>query len=148
MRRQDTRETGDGTPIIGGSSLFVIFAVLCLTVFALLSLSTVRADQSIQQASVRAVTDYYAADRAAEEVLSRLRTGQRPQGVAEQGEGHYTYTCPISDRQQLAVEVLVTGETYTVLRWQAVSTLDWQADEALEVWNGGSDDSTAETEGD
>ena len=147
MRRQDRRETGGGTPPIGGSSLFVIFAVLCLTVFALLSLSTVRADQSIQQASVRAVTDYYAADRAAEEILSQLRAGQCPQGVADRGEGHYTYTCPISDQQQLAVEVVVTGETYTVLRWQAVSTLDWQADEQLTVWNGETDNNTLETEG-
>ena len=31
-------------PALGGVSLLVIFAVLCLTVFALLSLSTVQAD--------------------------------------------------------------------------------------------------------
>ena len=32
-------------PMVGLSSLLVIFAVLCLTVFAVLSLSTVRADR-------------------------------------------------------------------------------------------------------
>lgn len=31
-------------PAVGGSSLLVIFAVLCLTVFAMLSLSTVQAN--------------------------------------------------------------------------------------------------------
>lgn len=31
-------------PAIGGTSLLVVFAVLCLTVFALLSLTTVQAD--------------------------------------------------------------------------------------------------------
>ena len=40
------------------------FAVLCLTVFALLSLTTVRADVRLADASVQAVSDYYAADRA------------------------------------------------------------------------------------
>lgn len=146
MRRQEARETGGGAPLIGGSSLFVIFAVLCLTVFALLSLSTVQADQRLQRASETSVTGYYAADRAAEENLARLRAGQVPAGVTDRGEGHYAYTCPISDRQQLEVEVLVTEGAYQVLRWQVVSTLNWQADENIEVWNGVSDEST--TEGD
>ena len=44
-------------PVVGGSSLLVIFAVLCLTVFALLSLSTVRADVRLSEASVQAVSD-------------------------------------------------------------------------------------------
>ena len=145
MRRQETNGSG-GTPFIGGSSLFVIFAVLCLTVFALLSLSTVRADQSIQQASTEAVTGYYAADQAAEEILAQLRAGKTPEGVTDRGEGRYAYACPISGSQTLQVEVQVTGADYQVLRWQAVSTLDWQADENIEVWNGVSDDST--TEGD
>lgn len=145
MRRQETGGAG-GTPLIGGSSLFVIFAVLCLTVFALLSLSTVRADQSLQQASAEAVTGYYAADQAAEEILAQLRAGKTPEGVTDRGEGRYAYACPISERQTLQVEVQVTGVDYQVLRWQAVSTLDWQADENIEVWNGVSDEST--TEGD
>ena len=139
MRRQETGGAG-GTPLIGGSSLFVIFAVLCLTVFAL------RADQSLQQASAEAVTGYYAADQAAEEILAQLRAGKTPEGVTDRGEGRYAYACPISERQTLQVEVQVTGVDYQVLRWQAVSTLDWQADENIEVWNGVSDEST--TEGD
>ena len=43
-------------PVVGGSSLLVIFAVLCLTVFALLSLSTVRADVRLSEASAQAVS--------------------------------------------------------------------------------------------
>ena len=42
-------------PAIGGSSLLVIFAVLCLTVFALLSLSTVQAGDRLSDASADAV---------------------------------------------------------------------------------------------
>lgn len=36
-------EQQERAPVIGGSSLLVIFAVLCLTVFALLGLSTAQA---------------------------------------------------------------------------------------------------------
>ena len=42
-------------PAVGGSSLLVIFAVLCLTVFALLGLSTVQAGQRLSNASAEAV---------------------------------------------------------------------------------------------
>lgn len=55
-------------PAVGGVSLLTAFAVLCLTVFALLSLATVRADVRLAEAAVRTVTDYYAADCRAQEV--------------------------------------------------------------------------------
>ena len=59
-------------PAVGGSSLLVIFAVLCLTVFALLSLSTVQADGRLSEAAVASVAAYYEADCRAEEILARL----------------------------------------------------------------------------
>lgn len=122
-------------PVIGISSLLVIFAVLCLTVFALLSVSTVRADQRLRDNAAAAAEGYYAADRMAEEILARLRSGERPAGVKDDG-GVFRYACRISETQILAVEVAVDGTAYTVLRWQAVSTADWQADESLPVWTG------------
>lgn len=41
-------------PAVGGISLLVAFAVLCLTVFALLSLSTVQAQKRLSDASHKA----------------------------------------------------------------------------------------------
>lgn len=122
-------------PAVGGSFLLVIFGVLCLTVFSLLSLSTVQAGQRLADASTQAVTAYYQADCQAEELLARIRGGELPAGVRKQGQ-NYTYCCPISDTQTLCVEVQLSGTEYTVLRWQAVSTADWRPDEKLEVWNG------------
>ena len=55
-------------PAVGGASLLVVFAVLCLTVFALLSLTTVQADVRLADASVQAVADYYAADLEAQTI--------------------------------------------------------------------------------
>ena len=122
-------------PAVGGSCLLVIFAVLCLTVFALLSLSTVQANGRLADASVAAVSAYYQADCQAEAVLARLRSGQVPEGVAADGDT-YTYTCPISDTQSLEVRVRLEGDSWTVLRWQAVSTVEWEAEDSLDLWSG------------
>ena len=123
-------------PVVGGSSLLVIFAVLCLTVFALLGLSTVQAGQRLSNASAEAVESYYQADARAEEILARLRCGEMPEGVTV-WDDRYAYECPISETRSLQVEVRMNGEEYTVLRWQAVSTVEWETDDNLLVWDGG-----------
>lgn len=130
-------------PAVGGISLLVVFAVLCLTVFALLSLTTVQADGRLADASARAVEDYYAADCAAQEILARLRNGEVPMEATSHLEDswhtgtRYTYTVPISDTQELDVEVLVDGEDYEILRWQAQYTGEWEVVEDLDLWDGG-----------
>lgn len=126
-------------PVVGSSSLLVIFAVLCLTVFALLGLSSVQANGRLSDVSAQAVADYYAADCQAEAILARLRAGESVEGVdiTATPEGRIcSYTCPISETQILSVEVQLEGADWTVLRWQAVSTALWESDEALSVWDG------------
>lgn len=123
-------------PATGGISLLTVFAVLALTVFALLSLSTVRADERLSLASAQAVRDYYAADNGAQEILARLRAGEVPLDVTIDG-GIYSYAVPISENQELQVELLVEGSIYTVLKWQAVSLGDWEEVEGeLDLWDG------------
>ena len=117
--RERMREGKNPAPMVGGSSLLVIFAVLCLTVFAMLSLTQAQADR-----------------RLAQEILSQLRAGERPDGVTAEGEGVFSYACPISDAQTLEVRVRLTGESHEILAWQAVFTADWQADEDLDLWDG------------
>ncbi len=137
MNKQKKR----GFASVGVSSLLVIFAVLCLTVFALLSLSTVRADRTLSEQSARAAESYYRADRAAEETLARLRAGEYPEGVTET-DGVFTYTHPISETQTLVVSVQVEGTEYDILRWQAVSTAQWNAGDQLPVWDGESEEAS------
>ena len=107
-------------PMVGGSSLLVIFAVLCLTVFTLLALGTVQADSRLSDASIRAVSDYYDAELEAETTLAALRSGEIPKGVTAEGDT-YSYSCPISSGQELMVQVRIEGEDWIILRWQAVS---------------------------
>ncbi len=135
-------------PALGGSSLLVVFAVLALTVFALLSLSTVRADVRLGDAAAQAVSGYYEADCKAQEILARLRNGEKaPEEVelalfiaerVDSGETYYEYAVPISDTQELQAEVLVdpADGSYSVLRWQAVAVGEWEPDDSLNVWDG------------
>ena len=122
-------------PAVGASSLLVIFAVLCLTVFALLSISTVRADGRLAEKTWTGVTGFYEADCKAEQILAQLRSGEIPEGVANE-DGVFTYTCHISQTQTLAVQVKIEGASYEILRWQAVSIATWQADDRIPVWTG------------
>lgn len=131
-------------PAVGGISLLVAFAVLCLTVFALLSLTTVQADGRLADASAKAVEDYYAADCAAQEILARLRNGETPVEVTSHLEDswhdplwtRYTYAVPISDTQELQVEVLLDGEKYEILRWQAAPSVEWEGSDGFIIWDG------------
>ncbi len=111
-------------PMVGGSSLLVIFAVLCLTVFTLLALSTVQADSRLSDASVKAVSNYYAADLEAESILAQLRQGNIPDTVART-DNVYSFSCTISATQELMVDVMFENDVWTILRWQAVSTVNF-----------------------
>lgn len=122
-------------PVTGGSSLLVIFAVLCLTIFALLGLSTVQADSRLSNATAAAVSNYYKADCQAEEIFARLRGGEPVDGVEVSGS-YYSYECPISDTQTLQVQLLEEDGTWSVERWQVVSAAQWEADDSLSIWDG------------
>lgn len=147
MREQ--KRSSFSPPALGGASLLVIFAVLALTIFALLSLSTVRADGRLSEAANRAVQDYYAADGKAQAVLAWLRTGEGMPDVpedfavstsvidyADHSETIHSYALPISETQELQVEVLVNGANdWEILRWQAVPVGDWADDGGMELWD-------------
>ena len=120
---------------IGVSSLLVIFAVLCLTVFALLSVSTAQASVRLADSARAAAYAYYEGDFAAETILAQLRAGQMPQGVQQDGDRYY-YTCPAGENQLLTVCVKISGAHYRILRWQTVAKDTWQPDEKLPVWDG------------
>ncbi len=121
--------------MLGASSLLMIFAVLCLTIFALLSLNTAAAGARLSDRSAAAVTAYYQAETQAHGILADLRRGAMPEGVTKDGD-IYRYICPISDTAELAVAVQVNGGTYKILQWQSRPTEVWEADTKIEVWGG------------
>jgi len=122
-------------PTYGGSSVLVIFTVLCLVIFAILSISTVSKNENLTGATVNSVTDYYAADAEAEVILAKIREGEVPDGVVQSGE-IYSYVCTISDSLELACVVKVSGTDFEILKWQAMPAQSWTPEDDFNVWDG------------
>lgn len=120
---------------VGGSSILTIFAVLCFIVFALLSLSTAKANSTLSKKSIDSVSAYYKADTQAEEILSKLRAGEKPEGVTKDGNT-YSYTCDVDENQKLQIKVEITGDSYKIKKWKKAYTGEWKADDSMKVWGG------------
>lgn len=57
---------------IGSSSMLVIFLILCLVTFSVLSLSSASSDYNFTKRIAERTTDYYSASNTAEELLNEL----------------------------------------------------------------------------
>lgn len=121
---------------VGGSSILTIFAVLCFIVFALLSLSTAKADRTLADKTITATQNYYKADTEAEEILGKLRSGEVPEGVTKSGYNEYTYSCKIDDKQELQVKVEIQDENYFIKQWKKTYVGEWKPDDTMEVFEG------------
>ena len=119
---------------VGGSSLLVIFGVLCLTVLALLCLSTAQAEKRMAEAAVQTITAWYDADLEAQQIYARLRAGEDVPAVTVCQE-NYSFCVPISCNQVLEVALKKDGDHWSVLRWQAVANPE-EINETLPVWQG------------
>ncbi len=146
---------------VGGSSILTIFAVLMFVVFALLSLSTAKANAGLTDKSTEAVTNYYRADTEAEEILAHLRAGEEPDGVkvykAEKTasgvkrivaddigyvdwDEYAEFNCKIDENQELQCAVLIRffknkPSEYQVVKWSKVYTGKWEPDTSLPVYD-------------
>ena len=126
-------------PATGGSSLLVIFAVLCLVIFSLLSLNTVLSEKRISEASARVAEDWYAADLQAQEIFARLRAGERVDGVMQTGQT-YAYAVPVSGHQTLLVVLKEKEGCWEVVTWRSEAHGE-DVNTHLPVWQGTEEES-------
>lgn len=122
------KTTRFSVPAVGGSSLLVIFALLALCVFAVLSLTSAQAEKRLSDASAQSAAAYYAADLQAEQQFSRLR-------AEVTASGSYGYSCPVSENSRLQVRLSFNGTDWEVLQWQVVAEQP-TIEETLSVWDG------------
>ena len=137
----DSRRTRRPVVSTGVVSIVLIFVMLSLLTFAVLSLVSAQADLRLSEKSAQRTTDYYAAENAANAILTDLLTAEDVQAVAAAAgvtlteDGRASYRVPLGEDQILAVEVTLPadGRSFTVERWQALSDYDWDADKPLNL---------------
>ena len=128
------KENASPVPMTGGSFVIVVFAVLCMTIFALLSLNTALADKRLKDASLKSTEAYYEADCLAEEIFADIRLGNVPEDVTVEN-GVYSFSCDVSERQRLDVEVTKDAEGWRVIKWHTVPFGDFE-EKGPDFWDG------------
>lgn len=129
---------------LGTVTLVMLFSVMCLCVFALLSLSTARSELNLSTRYADSVKAYYEADTQAVYLQNRLISAVNLEATLRRiSDGGYdiryergliSYSVPVDDNLTLMVEL--SGTDYTPITWQVVATGAWEADDHIEVWDG------------
>jgi len=132
---------------IGSASIILVFVVLCLTIFAVISLVPALTDQTLVRAEVKLVQGYFEADTLAEQILAEiLLVDETPENILGIDINSFwdwnlfleiaSFVIPISDTQILFVEVGIDFDDYHIFAWRMYNIKDWEADENINVWQG------------
>ena len=124
---------------VGSASIVLVFAVLCLTIFSLISFIVTQNTKALIDAESRFVIGYYQADTKAEIILAELlRAETIPatiQGIDINIEQDFdmmadivNFSCPIinTDYKDLFVRVMLEENTYSILSWRVVDNAGWE----------------------
>ena len=147
---------------IGVSSLILIFIVLCMATFGLLSLSSAQGDLMLASRNAEAVTGYYEADNKGQQWLKEvdqvlmeemgkgrdstqcsLEIKDRLGELYDRESGLITTDIPMDRGQSLHIElVLMCGEKrYEIKSWYVYSSEEYEIDNSMPVWDGGASSS-------
>lgn len=144
--------------MVGGASILTVFAVLCLAVFALLTLLRAESDLRLSRKTAEATEAYYQADSQGEKRLAALlptfqqslgkTQGERDEAMeaaAKQQEGDYdrqseeiTFRIPVSTGQFLTVVVKATDRNpyYEIVTWKEENRSEYDPQQSLPIWDG------------
>lgn len=132
---------------VGSASILLIFTVLCLAVFAMISFSTASTDRAMTDSWEKTVQEYYDADLLAEQILSEILAADKMPGAvlgidlvteadSQAKAVTVTYYVPVSEAKQLCVRVSLSERTYEVLEWRVLNTGEWDAGGGMTIWLG------------
>ena len=119
---------------VGTASAVLVFAVLCLAVFAIISLVPALNEQKLIESEVRLVAAFYEADALAERMVAEILADSTAHGK----EVHFT--CEISFTMELYVHISSAVDSHEILAWRMVNRANWNAPTRLPVWQGGMHD--------
>lgn len=126
--------------VSGAVSLVMIFCVMCLAVFSVLTLATADREAKLSEMAAGHAEEYYRADYSATVIAAALRNGSPLPAdldvdIVWDGDTA-SFLLPVGDSLGLDVAVSLRGGEYKVLRWRTVYTGSWEPDGFLELWDG------------
>ena len=118
---------------IGSASILLVFVILCLVSFAVLSIVSANADSKLSARVLERTTAYYAACNQAEQSLAGMYASSDSEEAYFVAVGHgKSYVIPISDLQtlQVTIEILYPESDedtfYRITAWQVLNTEELQ----------------------
>ena len=132
---------------VGSASIVLVFSVLCLTVFSLITFVVAGNDKALVDAEAELITGYYEADALAMLVFSDIISANEippdTRGIKIETISDtdlpgtaVSYMCPVSEQKALFVNIVFYAESYRIQSWKMIDTDEWVFDDSLNVWTG------------
>lgn len=112
---------------VGIITIFTVLIVLCLSVFAMLTLTTANADLKLAEINASSVSAYYSADIEAQRLYASFAEGSE----SELQEDIY-----MTENQSLRLHLVRENDSVTILSWKTVIVADFEIDNTLDLWDG------------
>lgn len=148
---------------IGAASIVLVLTIVCLSVFAVLTLSSANGDYMLSKKSLERTTLYYKAENKADEMAEKIdqtlwkqyqksknkedyfKKAERTLSEIQEISYHkrdktLEFQQKITDKQQIDVCLKIcypkkTGDTcYEVVRWKNEASGSWKKDDSLKVF--------------
>ena len=137
---------------VGSASIVLVFAVLCLTIFTVISFVPALTEERLAALEVQAVQEFFAADVRAEQVLGAILAADIPPAyVGDITIGAYwnwdllaaimNFSVPINEEMVLSVVVILWDDDYIIQTWRVQNLYEWESDQRLNLFQGWDDDS-------
>ena len=118
---------------IGTSFMLLVFIILCMVTFAVLSLSNSMKDYEYSKKNAERTTAFYEANNLAEEKLAEIDQALMNGEVSEET---VEFSVPMNDSESLEI-VLEThpgqNPRYSIVTWKQISSQEWSGDQTLPV---------------
>lgn len=132
---------GRSFPGSGIISILMVFMLLCLITFAVLTLSSARADLAYSEQTAERTQNYYAAELRAsqrlQEIDEELQTTYNKKKGTEQEQICFTEPIDVTSALEVKLRICDPQENgkkrYVIEKWQTVSVGEWKLEETLPV---------------
>ena len=132
---------------VGSASIILVFAVLCLAVFSLISFVVASNDRALVESEAQLVVGFFEADALAENIVADLLESESIPSSLHGVEIHTefdfftggevaVFSSPINDYLAILVRLAIHYDSYEILSWRMYDTSEWEYDAGLNVWLG------------